>query len=767
MRHPAWGLAAASIAAIAAQSASAQQSAPAPAPEPAAPASGPGQAAPAAGLEEILVTAQRRSERLQDVPVAVTAFGERDLARRQIVDLQALASNTPSLNFTSTFYGNNDLVLAIRGVAPGGILPNVDQAVGTYVDGLYYARPEGSNFALVDVASAEVLRGPQGTLFGRNTIAGALNITTNKPTYRFEGSAKLSYGNYDALGATGIVNVPIVDDRLAARLVYSHVQHDGYGYNPGLKQDVADQNDDFVRLSLRGDMTEKLRADISVDYYDGRNHPPLWKLAYYTPGVSPAALAPYVDTSHSRTSQAGYNPVNHSKVYDVTSTFSADFGWATGKWITGYRHVDYEGATDLDATPLPSTDLLAFDLTGRQWSQEIQLSGKSLDNRLTWVGGFYFFDEKFLNSPISRVSGTISDNTLRPHNQSMSAFAQFTYEILPRLRVTGGLRYVHDTRGMVYTPARYTVAAAQAGLVSPPPESITAAACPFTAIGLNQNPGGCLYRPSDVHFNYVPFTAGLDYKLGNDGLLYGKVARGFRSGGFQQASGTTRAFYTPFGDENVMSYEIGAKLSLLDRHLRLGLAGYLTNYNDVQQNAVLSAAPVIIAVLNAGKERIYGGEFEATALIGALRLSGSLGLIEPKFTSGPYIGSKVPTVAKTNYAVSADLPIRLNGAGTLNLHADYNYKSTVYFYNTVAVTATGVTPYNASQIAMVRQKGYGLLNGQISYDLPNMPVTIAVFGKNLTNRFYAGRTGSFYNSSYNSIVVGDPRTYGVSAAYRF
>jgi iron complex outermembrane receptor protein len=759
MPHQAWKLAAASIAVAGVQSVSAQDSTP----------SGglPVHATPPAGLEEILVTAQRRSERLQDVPVAVTAFGERDLARRQIVDIQALAANTPSLNFTSTFYGNNDLVLAIRGVAPGGILPNVDQAVGTYVDGLYYARPEGSNFALIDIASAEVLRGPQGTLFGRNTIAGALNITTNKPTYRLEGSAKLSYGNYDALSATGIVNVPIIDDRLAARLVYSHVQHDGYGYNPGLKQDVADQNDNFARLSLRGDMTEKLRADISVDYYEGSNRPPLWKLAYYTPGVSPANLAPYVDQSHSRISQAGYNPINHSKVYDVTSTLSADFGWATGKWITGYRHVAYEGATDLDATPLPSTDLLTFDLDGQQWSQEIQLSGKGADDRLTWVGGIYYFNEKFVNSPVSRVSTAISDNTLRPHNQSMSAFAQVTYEILPRLRFTGGLRYVHDTRAMVYTPARYAVAAAQANLVSPLPGSITTAACPFTAIGLNQNPGGCLYHPADIHFDEVPFTAGLDYKLGNDGLIYGKVARGFRSGGFQQASGTTRAFYTPFGDENVLSYEAGAKLSLLDRHLRLGIAGYLTNYNNVQQNAVLSATPVIIAVLNAGKERIYGGEFEATALIGEFRLSGSLGIIDPKFTSGPYVGSKVPTVAKTNYAVSADLPVTFGAAGTLNLHIDYDHKSTVYFYNTVTVTATGITPYNANQINMVRQRGYGLLNGQISYDLPHLPVTVAVYGKNLTNRFYAGRTGSFYNSSYNSIVVGDPRTYGASVAYRF
>ena len=277
-------------------------------------------------LQDIVVTAQRREQRLQDVPIAVSAISGADLEGRQIGDVNALAANVPAVTFTATPYGNNDLILAIRGVAPGGVLPNVDQAVGIYVDGVYYARPEGSNFALVDLASAEVLRGPQGTLFGRNTIAGALNLTTNKPRYEFEGSLKASYGNYDALGLTGIVNVPIIDGRLAARIVYSHVQHDGYGYNPALNGPVADQNDDFVRASLRADITNDLRVDLSFDYYNGVNHQPLWVLAYYQAGLSPANLAPYVAAPRSRVSTAGINPLNRSTVYDFTGTITGTIG---------------------------------------------------------------------------------------------------------------------------------------------------------------------------------------------------------------------------------------------------------------------------------------------------------------------------------------------------------------------------------------------------------------------------------------------------------
>ena len=719
------------------------------------------------GLQDIVVTAQRREERLQDVPVAVTALSAAELETRQISDVNALAANVPAVTFTATPYGNNDLILAIRGVAPGGVLPNVDQAVGIYVDGVYYARPEGSNFALVDLASAEVLRGPQGTLFGRNTIAGALNITTAKPKYDYEGSLKVAYGNYETLTLTGVANVPLIDDRLAVRLVYAHAEHAGYGYNPALKSDVGDQNDDFVRASVRADVTPDLRVDLSFDYYSGVNHQPLWVLPYFQAGLSPAALAPYVAGPRSRTSYAGINPLNRSKIYDFAGTITGTIGEVTFKSITAYRDIDFEGASDLDGTPVPNADVQTFTLSGHQITQELQLLGNGFDDRLDWVAGVYYFREQMANSPITRVGAAIQDNTINPDNESMSAFAQLTFEVVPGLRLTGGARFVHDVRKMIYAPARYTVSAAFAGTANAPASAITPAACPFTAIGLNQNPGGCLYRPPNISFDYVPFTVGLDYRLPGDGLLYAKYSKGFRSGGFQQASGTTAAFYVPFREEQVGSWEAGAKLSLLDRRLRIGMAAYYSTYSNIQQNAVLQASPIIITTLNAGEAEIYGGEFEATALLGKLRLNGSLGLIHPKFTKGPFVGSEVPTVARTTFSLGADLPVTVADAGTLTLHADYNYQSKVYFLNTARVTATGTLPYTPFQIASVTQEGYGLLNARVSFELDRLPLTLAVFGKNLTDEYFAGRSGSFYGANYNSIVVGAPRTYGVSAAYRF
>lgn len=705
---------------------------------------------------EIIVTAQRRAERLQDVPVSVSALGARQLERAQITDVRALTNAVPAVTFTSTPYGSNDLILSIRGVAPGGVLPNVDPAVGVYVDGLYYARPEGSNFAMVDMARAEVLRGPQGTLFGRNTIGGALNLTTNEPVFRYEGSLKASYGNYDAYGFTGVLNAPIVEDKLAARFVYSHASHSGYGYDATTHSDVADEKDDYARFRLRAQLSERIRADLSTDFFWGREHQPLWVLAWLDPTTGPAALRPFVVPAGGRTTTGGYNPLNKSQIYDVTGTLSADLGWGTLKSITGYRNIHFNGAADLDATPLPLSDLLQFLLDGDEVTQELQLYGEALDKRLTWLTGAYYFDEKLTNIATTRASATVIHNEMRPENRSSSVFAQATYEIVPHVRLTAGVRFVHDEREIAYVTPRLSAATA-----TPLP---LPAGCATVQAGVNQIAGQCYYAPPSIHADSAPWTVGLDYKPNADTLLYVKASKGFRSGGFQQAGGVSAAYYKPFTNENVVSEELGAKLQLLDRHLVLNTAAYHSIYNDIQQNNVLPVAgSVVIAVVNAGKAEINGGEIEAHALIGKLDVNAGLGLIDAKFTSGPYVGTPLPTVAKTTWSVGAEYPIE-TALGTLTLHADYDWKSKVYFLNTRNL-ATGQL-YSQGAIGSVTQDGYGLVNALATLSLHN-GVTVSVWGKNLADKYYAGRAGSYYGSGFNSIVVGDPRTYGATLSYVF
>jgi len=698
-------------------------------------------------LEEVVVTAQRREERLSAVPISITAFKAADLERMQIHDIRDLSNNAPSVTFTSSNWSSNDLILAIRGVAPGSTTPNVDPAVGIYVDGLYFARSQGSNFALTDLSSAEVLRGPQGTLFGRNTIGGALNITTNQPTNNLEGSVKIDYGNYGLFATTAVLNTPIIDDKLAARFVFAHSNHDGYGSATNLGQPLSDQNDNYFRGSLKGKLTDAVTVNLSADYYTGKEHSPLWTVNYLDPvlasAATKAAVSPYFSGQQTRNIPVDFDPMRSSVIQDLTGTITADLGRATLKSITAYRKINFNGAADSDGTPNP---LMHYDfkLWGSQFTQEVQLAGKAVDDKLTWLTGVYYFNEDMANN-IGIPSSAIN-LYLAPKNVSESVFAQATYEFLPKVRLTAGARYVHDERDISYS--------ATAG-----------ATCFLVLSGLNQVPGGCGYTPRGIAFNYVPWTIGLDYQPNSDSLIYAKISKGFRSGGFQQAgSNAIASYYTPFGPENVLSDEVGTKLSLLNRRLFIDAAAYQTKYNAIQQNALAPGAAIpYFLILNAGKAEINGGEVSATALIEKLRLKAAVGIIDPKFTSGPFYGSPVPTIAKTSWMLGADYPIQLS-SGRLNLHADYDHKSRVYFLNTLN-PATGLS-YSAAQIASFTQEGYGLLNAEISYTLKS-DLKLAIWGKNLTDKYYAGRANVTYTSGYNTILVGAPRTFGVSLTYNF
>ncbi len=711
-------------------------------------------------LEEVVVTAQRRTERLATVPISVAAYSAKELERSQIHNIQDLSNNTPAVTFTATPYGGQDILLSIRGVAPGGVLPNVDTAVGVYLDGVYFARPEGSNFALVDIASAEVLRGPQGTLFGRNTIGGALNITTNEPRDAYGGSLSLGAGNYGMFTANGVVNMPLVPEKLDARIVFNHASHNGYGKAVNLDAPLSDQNDNYVRASLKAKPTANLTIRLTGDYYRGAEHSALWVLNYLDPTIASAGtvslLAPYVAGPGTRSITADFNPKRTSNIYDVNGTITDDLGWATLKSITAYRRLDFHSPSDSDGTKVQLLDY-DFSLTGSQVSEELQLYGTQAGGRFNWFSGLYYFQEHITNDLTVLQPANVIFNNIVPKNTSKSVFAQVSYEFLPKMRVTLGARYVEDEREISYPATRASLT------TTPLPAGV---ACPLIAAGLNQVPNGCNYTPAPVHFHYVPWTAGLEYELNGSGVIYAKVSRGFRSGGFQQPGGSAAAYYTPFQPENVISEEIGAKASLLDGRLFLDGAVYHTAYNRIQQNDVQisSTGAPIIRVFNAGEAKIYGGELSATILIQKLRLNGAVGLIDPQFVSGPYKGSPVPTVAKTTWSVRADYPLELS-AGVLNLHVDYSYKSKVYFLNTIN-PATGRS-YTPAQIASFTQGAYGLLNAQVSYTPANSNLTVSLWGKNLGNKYYAGRAGSTFTAGFNTIAIGEPRTYGVTLTIRF
>ncbi|MDY0748115.1 TonB-dependent receptor [Paucibacter sp. R3-3] len=717
-------------------------------------------------IDKVVVTATRREGGLQDVAAAVTAITAKDLAREQITDIKALSARAPSLLITDTPVGKNNMIIGMRGITPTSISSNNDPTVGIYVNGVYYARSAGANAALVDMQQIEVIRGPQGTLFGRNTIGGALNMSTQRPTDRLEGSLQLGLGDYQQRTAQAIVNVPLAGETLAARVVVDHAEHGGYGRTTTLNQELGDEKRDYVRATLRLRPTDQWDIDLYLDQFKNRANSQIWTLTYFDPAIAKTApltgLAPYL-TSGGFDSTAGFNPKNTADVYNqvLTASYTADA--FTLKSISAYRKIDVISGYDLDATPVFVNQIQRYGVTGNQVSQELQAYGDALDGRLDWITGLYYFKESLTDS--SLVTSPSGSNTLARLNQfevdqtSTSFFGQLTWSFTKNLRATAGARAVHDQRSINYYLPRYT---AETGA------SLTGnAGCALAAPGLDQ--GGCHYAPPELKFHYVPWTLGLDYKPDGRNLIYGKVSNGYRSGGFQPGGAVTAGGYLPFDKEQVIAYEAGAKWVGLDNRLRLNVAAYLSKYTDIQQlapNIPPGSTVTISSVINAGKATVKGLELDSQLRLNGFELSAGLGLMNPKFTSGPYEGQPFVTAAKVTYNLGLDVPVVL-ALGRLNLHADYNWRSKVSFFVPVNTNTTPFSPLTAGQISSNEQAGYGLLNALASLDITGTRLRVSLWGRNLTNQYYKARSNSFYLQGYNTVTPGDPRTLGVALDYKF
>lgn len=735
-------------------------------------------------LSEVIVTATRREERLSEVPISITAFGAETIERAQIADVRAISALAPNLTTTGGILGSADIIIGARGISPASFNNNSDATVGIYVDGVYYARTQGTNLGFIDMERVEVLRGPQGTLFGRNTIAGALSITTQKPKNDFEGSVKVGVGNYDKFIFNGVLNVPVIADRLAVRLVYDHQQHDGFGHNTLLDVPLANQQQHYFRASANAEITDRVNLVLTGDYFHSRSNPELWVLRYSDPTVAPASLnaqtAPYLcPTCWSMPTT--WNPQVTGEAYTIAGTFTVDLGWATLKSISAYRYLDFIGGGDLDGTPLRIVDS-TYGSKSDQTSQEIQLNGKSFGDRLDWIVGAFYFNEDIYNPSPNRISTpvagvftpAIADNRFWGYNSSKSIFGQLTYEVVPTVSLTAGVRYVEDTRKASYFNGTFNAAGVRSAVGALP---FCRLPTQFLAPNTSVSAVECAYRPEGVKFSYTPWTVGIDFKPREGALFFAKASKGYRSGGFQTSGGSTNPLtYHTFGPENVMSYEVGTKLALFENRLRIGATGFFAKYNEIQQNTPLFnplTGTIILDFNNAGTAEVYGLEFEAAALLGKLQLNATLGLTDPEFTTGLYAAATPPElrknpvgVSKTNWSISADYPVELS-LGVLRLRADYTYQSKRYDYPPANTNVIPFAPLRPSQLASFRTDGYGLLNGQISLELADRPVTIAVWGRNLTDEYYFVRSLSTFTNGSNAGAPGEPRTYGATIRYQF
>jgi iron complex outermembrane receptor protein len=708
----------------------------------------------AGGLSEIVVTAQRREQNVLDVPVAVSAIGADSLAQNQIADVSSLQRLAPSLT-VAPFGDATTPLLSIRGQVAQDIVASVDPAVGVYVDGVYLGRATGANLAFLDVERVEVLRGPQGTLFGRNTIGGAISITPMHPTDKFEGRVTARYGNYDAFGLTGIFNAPLADG-VAVRVAASHSQRDGFARSSVTGAELNSENLEYVRASLKAELGGGWDVLVSGDFSDSRNsgqwitlintYPVSDTLAGIVTGGTQTATQ-YIDRFTRRPAVDTSGPFT-SRSWGVSGILSGMFGAVNVKSITAYREVK-RGLDnfDQDGTPFDLLQILYNDSRQHQFSQEVQFYGKMLDDRLDWIVGGYYFTETgrdtVINEFLYPLNPNIGVTDARAINKNLAFYGQLTFNLTDELSIFGGIRYARDTRrlDLFSRTAR------------PTPDVVVS--CGVAAASLPD----CFFPLPKKTFEYAPFSIGVNYKPSRDVLVYAKWSRGFRSGGYN-SRGSSLDTLLPFDPERVDSYEIGGKLEI-DRRFRINAAVYQSDFDKMQllADAGVSGAAVVAINQNAGSSRIRGLELEAEAALGQLRLNGALTLTDAKFKKllpnvvNLVLASPIPYTPKTTVSIGGDYAIP-TGFGDVILHGDYNWRSRTYFMATPPLSPVH------------QQRSYGLLNASITANVGEN-ISLSAFGKNLTNRNYFTRTTGIVQAGFDNAYPGDPRTYGVSASYRF
>jgi len=786
------------------------------APPAAEPASRVEPASDGAGLGDIVVTARRTSENLQSVPVAITAFSAAQLQQQNARSVADVALLTPGLQINYSTATSAGAVFTIRGLVNQDPIASQDPAVGVYVDGLYWARAYGANADLLDIQGVQVLKGPQGTLFGRNTTGGAILLNTNDPN--FDGVSGLvsgTYGRFDQRAITGVINVPLIDDKLAVRVAGQLNKRDGYirDINNGGK--LGNINNYTVRSKLLVKPTETLSIVLSGEWYRSNTRSEPQRLIYASPS-SPSAISTVAEVdglatagvlgcfnptgvgaacqaraselfndsiAKNRGNSADLNtgPVSYVKTqtYGMTTTLDTSFGAI--KAIAGYRKVRSESMSDndgsrfaiLDEGPgagLPGIYNNRADLS--QYSIELVATGKALDNRLDFAAGMYYFHESGNDGSVSQAITPINTAGLlyygKIKNDSQSVFGQATYHVSDALAITGGIRYSVDDKRLSSYNGAYPL-----GTVP----TINNVFCLVASV--------CPAYRSDA-FSGISYTASIDYQVRDGLLVYAKTSKGFRSGG-QNIRSTSADSFVPFKPEKATSYEGGIKSEFFDRRLRVNLAGYYTVLKDIQRSVSITSPDgktTANAILNPGQADVYGGEFEASvALPAGLRLDGTVGYTHPKyvrFIDNGFDRSRDAFYGVPKWTASVSPSWTHNfDFGKFLLRADFSYQSDMNISPAAFYTdAGGVlrdaqtgTPTSAADAAGylrgATDKAHWLVNARAGITVLDGALDLAVWGKNLTNKRDYVVALSLPALGFAAAGEREPRTFGVTATMKF
>ncbi|MBW8303588.1 MAG: TonB-dependent receptor [Brevundimonas sp.] len=691
----------------------------------------------ASTLEEVVVTARRREERLQDVPVAVTALSSESLENLQASDIGALEGAVPNLTLHEGDAAN--AVVYLRGVGQVDSLAFADPGVGVYVDDVYLGRAQGAFLSVYDVDRIEVLRGPQGTLYGRNTIGGAVKFVSTPLSADWGGRAEASVGDYGLvetrISAGGALNN---DATLLGKAAVSLSRRDGYSDNAFNGMDDGDKDQVAGRVSLEYRPTDAFSVRLNVDA--SRDRPDTSR----TPARATSVFGLYPDTMADPFKvDADFNDLNNLDTFGaaLTSDWVVSDLWSF-KSVTAWRSMDYASHLDLDATPLALFGVYV-DEDQHQFSQEFQLTYAG--ERLNAVAGVFYFDETdltysgLLGPAINLVTGSINDQ----HNRSYAAYGQATYDLSERLSLTAGMRYTFEDKDFRRTQTFY-------GPLTEPPA---------------RDAPGLLVTDIDTSASWDSWSPklGLDYAVSDDVMAYVSVSRGFKSGGFDgranDASGAA-----PYDPETLWAYEAGVKSTLMDRRLTANMAVFWNDYTDLQLSSFSAdgGGGFIALFTNAGAATIRGAELELTARpIPELTLNATVGYLDAQYDE--YIGPGGVDISDQRHLVNApEWSARFGGVyvadlgvnGSLTLGADASYRSKVY--------------PTVSSSEVLAQDGYTLVDAFVRWSDRADRLFLQLGGQNLTDERHVEQGFDLSDSlGYQLAYFGAPRTVRLTAGLKF
>ncbi|WP_298194788.1 TonB-dependent receptor [Novosphingobium sp.] len=713
-------------------------------------------AQPAEGLADIVVTATRSSESLSKVAASVSAVSAADLRVGGVKDVQSLATAIPNLSVGDQFGVNR---IFIRGIGLTSIDLGADGGVAFLQDGAQIARPAAQLSGFYDLDRVEVLRGPQGTLYGRGATAGAINLITKKPTDEFNGYLRASYGNYNAVAIEGALGGPISGDKLMVRFAGKYDRRDGFGINEFTGNQIDNRDAYALRGTILAKPAEDLEITLSGEYFNENDAN--YAFHYFGPTVAPENLLGSILGGKSlfTVAAAAGRPANIRNIWSDQEplnerdghSFTGTIAWTPGDWevksITSYHKFKRFNRDDLDASDANMFGQNNYIENSKTFSQE--LVGHYKTEKLDVLLGAMYFHENLYGEvrvPLTnlavllKIAGQVPpatpDNAFDTLNylqngtvtiDAVGFYAQGSYALSDKLKITAGGRFSHEKRKGVGT---------------------------FDFLG-------SVNTDKQKGWNAFTPTVTLNYQANDSTLLYASVTRGFKSGVINV--GSRNDVINP---EYVWSYEIGLKTATADRKLQANLAAFYMDYTDLQVGFVDASS--VVTTVNAASARNYGFEAELRAkpLPGlTLELFGTyLNAKYRRFTTGDYrqgfkqisvAGNRLSNAPEFSFRAGANYDIPLGTAGKLNARAEVNWQDRVFF-----------TEFNNADAT---QAPYALINAGLRFTSANDRYSVDVWGRNLANKLII--TNNIITAPlFSSVRVGSvapPRTYGVTFGVNF